>query len=170
MKREQEQSDDIEDRHVNVLESVNHHRINVGTSERIGLEQREGGVDRAEREMSEVINDEREHDQAAHNHVARSPARFHVIPVVIRLGTRAAIFDREQNGEINMQDHGREEGDSDEPEQGTEIAEVLRVTVDPIRSDKDLEVAEQMADDKNEQNHAGHGHDHFSADRRMTKI
>ena len=47
---------------------------------------------------------------------------------------------------------------------------MLRVSVDPFRSEKNLQVAEQMTDDEQDQNDTGHRDDHFSADGRMAKL
>ncbi len=40
---------------------------------------------------------------------------------------------------------------------------MLGVAVDPLRPEENLEVAEEMADDEQNQDHAGHRHDHFPA-------
>ena len=45
MKGEQEQADDVKGRDVNVLKSVNHHRINVVMIERIVFQQRKTGIE-----------------------------------------------------------------------------------------------------------------------------
>src|SRR5215467_1195344 len=101
MERQQKQSDDVKDRHVNVLKSVNHHGVNVVTSERIHLEQRKTLISHAYGEVSEVINNEREHNESTYHHVSRRPARFYVAPIAVRFRTSATIFDRELNCEIN---------------------------------------------------------------------
>ena len=70
MKGKQEQADDVKGRDVNVLESVNHHRINVVMIERIVFQHRKTGVEFPAGKMKKMKNDEREHDQPAHDHVA----------------------------------------------------------------------------------------------------
>src|SRR5882724_4321947 len=105
MECEEEKADDVKGRHINILESVNHHRINVVAIERVEFKERELRIEFAAGEMEQVKDDEREHDQSAHDHVTRSPARLHVLPVDVRLGTRPATFDREQNCEIDMQNY-----------------------------------------------------------------
>src|SRR5882724_1437157 len=105
MKREEEQTHDVKGRHVNVLESVNHHRINVVAIERVEFQKWELRIEFAAGEMEQVKDDEGEHDQSAHDHVTRGPTRLHVVAVDVGLGTRAAIFDREQNCKIDMQNH-----------------------------------------------------------------
>src|SRR4030095_17169263 len=102
MEREEEQPKNVKTRYVNVLKSVNHHRKNVVMPHRVVWKQGEAGIGGAESEMSEVVNDEREHDESAHDHVARGPARFYIIPIAIFLRPRAAIFDRELDREINV--------------------------------------------------------------------
>ncbi len=102
---EEKETDDVKARHVNVLESVDHHRINVVAIEQIKFEERELRIEFAGGEMEEMKNYEREHDQSADDHVTRGPTCLHVLSVHVRLGTRAAIFDREQNREIDMQNH-----------------------------------------------------------------
>src|SRR5712691_2549010 len=117
MEGEKKYADDVKGRHVDVLKSVNHHRINVVAIERIEFKQRELRIEFAGGEMEQMKNDEREHDQSAHDHVTRRPARFHILPVDVRLGTRAAIFNREQDREVNVQDDSHEQEDADEPEE-----------------------------------------------------
>ena len=47
---------------------------------------------------------------------------------------------------------------------------MLRVTVDPIRSEKNLQIAEQMSDDEQNQDDSRDRDDHFFSDRRAIKI
>ena len=44
------------------------------------------------------------------------------------------------------------------------LAQMLGVGIDPIRPEKNLQVAEEMTDDEGNQNDAGDGDDHFFAD------
>jgi len=61
-------------------------------------------------------------------------------------------------------DRGEQE-QTDYPKQRAEIAQMFLVTVDPIRSYKNLQIAEQMSDDKKDQNDAGDRDDHFFPNR-----
>ena len=122
MKREKEQSDDVKDRDVNILESVNHHRVNIVAIERIDFQERELRIEFARGEVEQMKNDECEHNQAADDHVSRSPARFDVVTIPICFWTRASIFDRQKNREVNVQQDADEEENSNEPKQRTEIA------------------------------------------------
>jgi hypothetical protein len=46
---------------------------------------------------------------------------------------------------------------------------MLRVTVDPVRSDKNLQISEQMADYEKDQNDARDRDNHFFSNRRAIK-
>src|ERR1700738_193437 len=85
------------------------------------------------------------------------------------IGARAAIFDREQDREINVQHDRAEQDKADDPKQRPEIAQMLGVAVDPFRPEKDLQIAEQMTDHKQDQDGAGRGDDHFSSDGGVAK-
>src|ERR1043166_7453262 len=170
MKCQQKKTDDVKDRHVNVLKSVNHHRVNVVTIERIEFEQWKLRIEFARREMEQVKNNEREHDESAHDHVTRSPARFDVVSIAIRFRTRAAVFNREQNCEINVQNHCDQKKHANHPKNRAEIAKMLRVGVDPFWSEINLQIAEQMSDHEQNQNHACSGDDYFPADGGMGKF
>ena len=171
MERQQKQADNVKSRDVNVLKSVNHHRINVVTIERIEFEKRKLRIEFARGEMEQMKNDEGEHNQPAHDHVSRRPARFHVISVAIGFGPRAPILDREQNREINVQNHARRE----------EIRESSRES-DPNRADaaskpliqsgpmKICRLPSKWPITNKNQDHAGDGDDHFPADRRVAKL
>jgi hypothetical protein len=65
-------------------------------------------------------------------------------------------------------DSGEQEN-SDQPKQRTEILQMLRVTIDPIRADENLQIPEQMSDHEKDQNDAGDRDDHFFPDRRAIK-
>ena len=101
-------------------------------TEWIGLEQGKALVGHPHCEVGEVINNEGEHDEAAHHHVTRSKASFDVFPLPVRFRPSAAVIDRQANRHVNVNDHGREQKDSNQPEQRAEVAQMLRVTIDPI--------------------------------------
>src|SRR6266480_3549293 len=117
--------------------------------------------------MEQVKDDEGEHDQSADDHVARRPACFHVVSLDVWLGSSAPIFDRELNRRVNVNCNCGEQKNSNCPKQRAEVAQMLRVTIDPIGSEEDLQVAEQMADNEKNQNDAGDRDDHFFPNRRM---
>ena len=169
MKREQEKPEHIESGNKVILKSVNHHRVNVVMAVRIELEQIKAAIGFAECEMEEVIDDKREDDQAAHDHVTRGEAGFDVFLVDVRLRPGAAIFNGELNSKINVKHDGADKKDADKPEQGAEIAQMLGVGIDPVGPEENLQVTQEVADDKQDQNNPGERHDHLLSDRRMTK-
>src|SRR5438477_11610588 len=117
MEREKKEANDVKARHVDVLKSVNHHRINVGAIEQIEFKKRKLRIEFAGGEMEKMKDDEREDNESADDHVTRGPAGLDKLPVDVRLGAGAAIFDCEQDGEIDMQNHRNQQEDTDEPEQ-----------------------------------------------------
>jgi hypothetical protein len=54
-----------------------------------------------------------------------------------------------------------EQEHADCPKQRPEVTEVFRVTVNPIWTQKNLQIAEQMSDDENNQDNACDRDDHF---------
>src|SRR6266480_4142964 len=169
MQGQKKQPDYVENRHVNILKSVNHHRVNIVAIERVEFEQGKLRVELARGEVEQVKDDEGEHDQSADDHVARRPACFHVVSVDVWFGSSAPIFDRELNRRVNMNCNGSEQKNSNCPKQRPKVAEMLRVTVYPIGSEKDLQIPEQMSDDKKNQNDAGDRDDHFFPNRGAIK-
>src|SRR2546430_11171993 len=141
MKREQEQTDDVKRGDVNVLEPVNHHRIDIVAIKRVEFQERKLRVEFARGEVKQVENDEREDNESTHDHVPRSPARFDVVSFAVRLRTGATIFDCEQNCEVDVQNHAQEKERANHPEQRPKIAQMLRVSVDPFRPEKNLQIS-----------------------------
>lgn len=67
------------------------------------------------------------------------------------LGSRPPIFDREKYREKNVKENHEKERSSNHPEYRSEVAEMLGITIDPFRPEKDLQIAEQMADNESNQ-------------------
>jgi len=165
MQREQEQTEHIKARHNVVLETVNHHRIDIRMVERIGFQEQKARINFAHGEMENVKNDKTEDDKAGDDHVTGSEGRFYVVFSLVMHRARAAIFDRQTDRVENVQEHVYEEKDPDGPEQGTESTQMLRVAVYPIRSEKNLQIPKKMSDNEHDQNETGHRYNHFLADR-----
>src|ERR1051326_668015 len=115
--------------------------------------------------MGEVIKDERENNQPAQHHRARGEGGFYMLLLSIADRPRPAILQRQADREKNVEEHVREEEDADNPKQRSQRAEMFRVRVDPIRSEKNLEIAQKMSDHERDQDHAGYRDDHLLADR-----
>jgi len=62
MKREQKEANYVKTGYVVILESIDHHRVDIVMSERIGLEQTKTGIGDAHCEMRDVVDDKRKHD------------------------------------------------------------------------------------------------------------
>src|SRR6266852_2155671 len=92
---------------------------------------------------------------------------FYVSSVDVRLGPGTAILNREQDREVNVKNDCDDKKTSNQPKKRTQIAQMLRVTVNPIRSDKNLQIPEQMSDHKKNQNDTGDRDDHFFSNRRV---
>ena len=165
MQGEQKHSEDIKAGDENILKAVDHHGIDVVAVERIRLEQQESGIGDADGEMREVIENEGENDQSAQRHGARGEGCLHVLLLFVARRAGPPILEREADRVENVQEHVHEEKDPDDPEQGTELAQMFRVAVHPIGPEKNLQVPEKMSDDEHDQDHTGHRHDHFLADR-----
>lgn len=147
------------------LEAPDHHRVNVVMIERIERESVEARIGRADGEMEDVIDDEGEEHEPAQDHAAGGKCRFDCLPALVTLGPRPAVLDREPDGVVNVKEDDDQEPAADDPEEHPEPAQFFGVTVDPLRAEENLEVAEEMADDEKNQDEPGHRHDHFPADR-----
>lgn len=66
-----------------------------------------------------------------------------------------------------MRKHTNEQKRSHNPEQRAEVVEVLRVAIDPARPEEDLQVAEEMTNDEQDENKSRRRHDHLSANSRV---
>ena len=143
----------------------NHHRVDVVMIERIerkGVKARIGGADR---EMQDVIDDEGEKDDPAPDHAARGQGGFNDFLAFVMLGPRSAVFDRELNSVVNVEDDDGEQAASDDPEERPEFPQMLGVAVDPLRPEENLEIAKEVADDEQNQDQPRYRHEHFPADR-----
>jgi hypothetical protein len=65
--------------------------------------------------MSDVINDERQHNQAAHHHVPRGECGFHVLSVDVPVRSCPPVFNRQLDGHANMSDNSGEQENADQP-------------------------------------------------------
>lgn len=96
--------------------------------------------------MEDMKNNENEDDHAAYHHVARSVAGFDVIPLSVALRARTSVLQRKADGKINMKEYGNQKCDSDHPKERAEVAQMLRVIIDPTWPKKNLQVAEEVTD------------------------
>ncbi len=127
----------------------------------------EGGearVGRTKGKMEQVIDNKGEQDKSTHDHMSGSKGRlYHIFPA-ITLGPRALILDREPNGVVDMQQNDDDKKDANDPEEWAQVTQVLSIAIDPCRAEKDLEVAQEMTNNKENQDNSGRGHNDFPAD------
>src|SRR5438094_647836 len=161
MQRQQEQPEDVKGRHEVILKAVNHHRIDIVVAERVRFKQIEPWVGYTNSEMRQMIDDKRQHDQAAHHHVPRCEVCLDVVPVDVCLWPGTAILNCQVDGHPDVNDDGSEQEQTNCPKQRAEVAQVLRVTIDPVGADKNLQIAKQMPDHKEDQNDARDRDNHF---------
>src|SRR5438270_6151246 len=138
MKGEQKQADNVKGRDVNVLESVNHHRINVVMIERIIFQHWKTGVEFPAGKMKEMKNDESEDDQSAHHHVARSVTCLDVIPFLIALRAGTPVIERQTDRKIKGEKNCNQQRSAHRPKEGAGSAQMLRVVVEPTVHKKNL--------------------------------
>src|SRR5436190_309521 len=135
--------------------------------ERISLKQAKTLVCDSHGEMREMIDDEGKHDEPAYHHVTGGEVCFDIASVHIAVGACASIFDRQLNGHVNVNNDHREQEETDRPQQRTEIAQMFGVTVDPIWTEKDLQISKEMSDNEKNQDDACDCDDHFFSNGRV---
>ena len=169
MKRKQKQAEDVKAGHIIILKSVHHHGVNVVVAERIRLKQAKPVISNSHGEVREVINDKCQHDQSAHHHVTRGKRCFDVPLIDVRLRAGAPVFNSQLDGHVDVNNDRNEEKNPNQPKQRSQIVQMLRVTIDPVRPNKDLQVPEQMSDHEKDQNDPRDRNDYFFSNRRAIK-
>ena len=109
--------------------------------ERISLQQAKPAISYPHCEMREMINNKRQDNEATHHHVTRGKRRFDIVLIDVRFRAGTPVFNRQLDSHVDVNNDRDEEKNSNQPEQGAEIAEMLRLTVDPIRTEKNLQIA-----------------------------
>src|SRR5258706_10775763 len=111
--------------------------------------------------MKKVINDVETQKDSAPNHEAGGEVGAHHF--LFHIGVRPAGFvpKSQLNGEENMKENGHEKKDSRPPQNSRRMFEKLGVVVQFLRALENLQVSEQMSDDKSEKNEPRQGHNHF---------
>ena len=164
MESEEEHRQNVKPRNERTQKSEDHHRVNVVMPKWIHCQSGKARVGRAQGKMEQVKDNEGEQDNAAHDHRARSESRFYNFLAPIARRTGAPIFDGKPDRVIDMHQDGEEKKRSNDPKQRTKSAQVLGVAINPVRPEKNLQVAEEMADDKKDENHPAHCHNQLPSD------
>jgi hypothetical protein len=68
-----------------------------------------------------------------------------------------------------MREDDRQQNDPHNPEERSEVLQMLRVGIQLFRTQINLKVAQQMAQHEKHQANTGYGHDNFLADGRLIK-
>src|SRR5579859_1828174 len=130
-------------------------------------------IDRAEREVEQVIDDEQQNEQAAVDHRPAREGGLEILSDAVS-GRATCVVSRGQlDGCPDVDDERRNKDDSGEPKQLAEAEEGLAdgaqktaVVVEEGWSGVDLEIAPEMDDQIAEPDQARDGHHVFLADRR----
>ena len=163
MQSEEEERKDVEPRDERAREAEHHHRVNVVMPEGVMPQLRKARIGRAKGEVEQVKNDEGEDDEPADGHAPRGEGGLDEVFALVMVRPGTAVLDHELDREINVQNDHDEERAPNDPKERPKVAQVLRVAIDPLRPEEDLEVAEKMADDEKNQDQARHRHDYFPA-------
>src|SRR5271165_1213862 len=130
----------------------------------IVLVERPAGVNRPEGKMQEVEDYKSGDDWPAPQHGAGSVSRVEIGLLDVTDGPGFALKKPELEGRPNVQADGEEQRDASAPQEGGDGPEKRGVIINFLGWKVDLEVADQVADHKAEEDEAGDGHDGFLAD------
>ena len=108
MERKKKDAEQIKSGDIVILESVNHHGINVVMPEGINFQQAKAGISYPHGEMREMINDKCEYNQSAHYHMTRGKRCFDVTLVDVRIRSGTPVFNRQLDGDEDVNNYGGE--------------------------------------------------------------
>jgi len=114
--------------------------------------------------VKQMEDEEGEDNGTAPHHGARSVGGSDVGLLDVGDGPRLLLEEPELEGRPDVQDDGEEEGEASAPEWTGVGLQEFRVVIDFLGRLIDLEIAEQVANDKAEEDEASDGHDGLLAD------
>ncbi len=122
---------------------------------KFGVELRIAGIDPKQGEVSKMEGNKCQHEQTREPHCPRKDSRLHrgEYRVFLRMGSEV-FFPQEHREPDVSDDHGQHD-ETDEPEKGSEVAQMHRIRVDRIRSEKHGEVAYHVTDNEKHKHDAG---------------
>src|SRR5581483_10706987 len=174
MQEQQKHGDDIKGRNDGTAETNHHHRKHIvlilGVLQFREIPSRQVDSGRLYCEMQEVINDERQDDQSAHQHGARRITGGHDLILRIGLRPRRPVFRREFDGRPDVQQDQNEEDDPRRPEDFGVGLQQVAIAVDGFRPQKDLQIPQQVQQHEQEKRQAGYGHDELLSQRRCKQV
>ena len=116
-----------------------------------------------------MVNHKTEDDQPADDHGSRRDGLSLVAGYGILLRFGEVVFVRQLNGRDDMRYERREQKDSNCPEDRSQVMQEFRVCIYPIRSQINLQVSEEVAENVQNEDDACGGDDDFFSDRRLVK-
>ena len=152
MEAEQDQGEDVPEGNPPHAEPGHHVLVDLA------LNKARFGMDVASGELQQVKDDEGQHDRAAPVHGAVGVIRIDGLLDLVADRPRFLVAQGQLNRGYDVQDDAENEHAANQPQQFAEILEEVAVGVEPVGTVEDLQIAEQMADDEQEQNDACYRH------------
>ena len=121
-------------------------------------------MDRAKREVQQMVNHESQDDRPAPHHGARSVGGMKVGLFRVRNRPSSTLQPPQRERSPDMQADRRQKGDSRAPQQRWHAPQHFGVVINFLRWLVDLQITGQMPDDKAKQDEPRHRHDSFFAD------
>src|SRR5688500_17050811 len=132
---------------VPVSRVVQIHETPAGQYDAVGDEIHRWGL---HREVEQMINDENENDQPAHEHRARSVTGHDHFVMLIAHRTRAPVFYGQLARRPNMQPDQHEQADAREPKKFWDSLEEGAIGIELLCPQKNLQIPDHMEEHKNE--------------------
>src|SRR5690348_16908446 len=123
-------------------------------------------IDRAKREVEQVVDDEQQDEQPAVDHCPAGERGLQVFSVAIADGAAGVVTGGELDGRTDVDDEGGDQDDACDPEELGEAEEWLAdgseeaaVIIEEGGAGVDFEIAPEVDDQVAEPDQAGDGHD-----------
>ena len=169
MKTQRAHRQNIGSANVPVPKSMDHHAVHVLAA--FGIQALEKfGLYFPVREVKQVVDDEKENDDARHHHRARSVGGLNHALAGVAHGPGAAVLDGKAHGGKNMNQEGGQKKGARGPQKGRHFFQMPGVAVERVPAEKDLQIAHEVRDHETEKKNPGHRHDVFPADRGLKKF
>src|SRR5882724_2436153 len=160
---QQPNADNVKCRNPDISEADHHHFENVVPLLRVlkGNKTLAGEIDvlHLHRVMEQVINDENENNNSAHQHRSRCVRGSRGIPIRVGDGTRRLVFDRKINGRPDVETDHQQQEYPRRPDEFDIGLQEMSVAIDGIRAEKKLQIPHQMPHHKQKKYKARYRHD-----------
>ncbi len=141
MESEQKHRQNVKPRNEWTRKTEDHHGVDVVVPKWILWQSGKARVSRANGKMEQVKDNKSEQDKSAHHHGARGESRLYNLFPPITQRASAPVFDGKPDRVIDMHHDGKEKKRSNGPKQRAQSAQMLAVAINPVRSEKNLQVA-----------------------------